>query len=200
MSIFYFIKFVYILFFAAILIIRLIYSLIEVGSPFPSFKNKKKFKEKILEWNPLIIFSFLIFISLKHILRNESFFPQSIDLFFQFNLIIKIFGAIIGLIGLFLLARGYYSLGHFWKIGIDQKFKAELITSGIFKYTRNPIYSFFNLFALSFFCLSGRLIYLIIFIILVINFHWEILREEKFLRGVFGEKYEEYFRKTPRYL
>jgi len=74
--------------------------------------------------------------------------------------------------------------------------KQELKFSGAFKYTRHPVYFFSILFLgfrpqMSFF-------YLVLFICCVVYFYVGSIYEEKKLLEVFGDKYKEYQKRTPR--
>lgn len=82
--------------------------------------------------------------------------------------------------------------------GLDN---SELVTTGIYRWSRNPQYLgwFLVLFGISLIGSSGlALLYTIIGIIL---FHFYIARiEEPYLERTFGEKYLSYKSKTPRYV
>jgi len=80
------------------------------------------------------------------------------------------------------------------------KQKTKLITSGPYGFCRNPAYvgvylSFFRIFLL-----LPSVIYLIGFCLFLINQHFRILQEEKFLAGSFGAEYEQYKQRAGRYL
>ena len=77
---------------------------------------------------------------------------------------------------------------------------SSLVTSGIFQYTRNPIYLGFLviLFGISFILenLSPWIIPFVFYIYITI---FQIKPEEKFLYSKFGELYSEYKKKVPRW-
>ena len=77
--------------------------------------------------------------------------------------------------------------------------KNKLLTTGIYSYTRNPIYSAFTILSLGLILISNNY-YLLILPILYYLFLTVlmILTEEKWLKEVFGSEYEEYKKKVNR--
>lgn len=81
----------------------------------------------------------------------------------------------------------------------DLKRQSKIITSGPFKYSRNPIYLGQLLFYLGA-CLALRSYYIIFLVIPFFYFLKTIIREEGFLEKHFGKDYLNYKRKTPRFI
>ena len=77
----------------------------------------------------------------------------------------------------------------------------QLVTDGLFQYTRNPIYLGFSISLLGIALLFGTLSALIpvLLFFLVANF-WYIPFEEKNMEMVFGQSYQFYKRKVRRWL
>jgi len=101
--------------------------------------------------------------------------------------------AVLTIISIILIIRSIRSL--------NPKLRGEtLITSGIYKYFRHPLYaaflSFFN-FGLA--VLLNNWIYLLWAILLHPVWHLLVREEEKMLEGLFPRDYEEYCRKTGRF-
>lgn len=92
------------------------------------------------------------------------------------------------------------AFGNSWRIGIDRENPGSLVTTGIFAYTRNPIFLSMDLILLGTFLVVPSIIYLLAMCLLFVAIHFQILEEEKFLRSEYGEVYEEYVRQTCRYL
>ena len=76
----------------------------------------------------------------------------------------------------------------------------KIITTGIYRYTRNPIYIFvwLVLFGESLFFTSLDLLYYLIFWIVIFNLLVRFA-EEPYMRAQFGEEYDIYCRKVPRW-
>jgi len=78
--------------------------------------------------------------------------------------------------------------------------KTKLITSGIYRFTRNPYFVSYLLMFASYTVFLQNLILLGLSILGFIFVHTMILREEKYLYSVHGDNYVRYTSKVPRYL
>ncbi|MBI29591.1 MAG: hypothetical protein CMI95_06890 [Pelagibacteraceae bacterium] len=77
----------------------------------------------------------------------------------------------------------------------------RIIKTGIYSYTRNPIYIAFVGFQLGMFLLFENIIYLISSILLFIWIHYMVvLKEEKYLEKKFGDSFVRYANNVPRWL
>ena len=85
-------------------------------------------------------------------------------------------------------------------MGIDRDMPGQLVTGGVFAWSRNPIFLFMNAYALGTFLLSGRLVFLVFALLAIAALHSQIRREESFLEDAYGEAYRAYRAATPRYL
>lgn len=112
----------------------------------------------------------------------------------------KILGVMIVTLGLVPFALAFISFGHSWRIGIDRQTPGSLVTQGIFRVTRNPIYVGFILFFAGIFLLNPTWFFLIFALLAVLAMHFQILREEQFLGAQYGVNYDEYRKRVPRYL
>ena len=125
---------------------------------------------------------------------HENFLPIiSLD-----TLILKYCG--IGLLSIAfiwtIIAQG--NMKNSWRIGIDTETKTELITSGLFEYSRNPIFlgmiiSLLGLFLTTPNALTG--LFLILGYVLI---QIQIRLEEEFLTKEHGQKYLDYKQKVRR--
>ncbi|MGI9951751.1 isoprenylcysteine carboxylmethyltransferase family protein [Moorellaceae bacterium AZ2] len=79
------------------------------------------------------------------------------------------------------------------------KARGQLVTDGIYKYIRHPQYAGFFLIIISFLIQWPTLITLIMGPILIWKYHSLAKSEEKEMLELFGEKYKEYLKTTPRY-
>jgi len=109
-------------------------------------------------------------------------------------------GALLVGAGLALFALALAAFGDGWRVGIDTDRPGELVTRGVFKISRNPIFVFMNAYALGTFLLSGRLVFLLFALLAAAALHAQIRREEAFLEEAHGEAYRAYRAATPRYL
>ncbi len=100
---------------------------------------------------------------------------------------------------LVLFALAFLSFGSSWRVGLDTQTPGALVTSGTFALTRNPIFVALNLWFSGIFLINGSLGFLIFALLAAIAMHWQILREEKFLTGLYGQPYRDYRARTARY-
>jgi protein-S-isoprenylcysteine O-methyltransferase Ste14 len=109
-------------------------------------------------------------------------------------------GVLLCLAGLFLLSLSLVSFGKSFRVGIDQTRPDKLVTTGIFAFSRNPIYVAFGFVLLGQFLLFSNWILLAYMVAAVWLFHRQILREEEYLRSHYGQPYLEYCDRVRRYL
>jgi protein-S-isoprenylcysteine O-methyltransferase Ste14 len=74
-----------------------------------------------------------------------------------------------------------------------------MVTSGIYKFSRNPAFLGFDLTYIGASLSFGNIIVFIMAVLTIIIMHLQILEEEKFLEVTFGNKYVEYKSKVGRY-
>ena len=76
----------------------------------------------------------------------------------------------------------------------------KLITDGILRYVRNPMYFGILLIYVAFLFLSISLICVGFFIIVFLVYNWMVNFEENILLDMFGEEYKEYRRKVSKWI
>jgi len=92
------------------------------------------------------------------------------------------------------------AFGHSFRIGIDEQTKDQLITTGSFAISRNPVFVAFILFFAGLFLAYPNMITLALLIFSTVMIHRQILREEKFLKTHYGKEYDDYCSRVRRYL
>ena len=115
------------------------------------------------------------------------------------NPTLKTIALIILTIGVLLLILSSIYLGKSVRIGLPNT-KTVLKQSGIYKYSRNPMYLGFNLVTLASMIYYSNWIVIALGLFSMITYHLIILGEEKFLTARFGEQYLIYKRDVHRYL
>lgn len=86
-----------------------------------------------------------------------------------------------------------------WRAGIPEADKTELVTGGIYRFSRNPAFLGFDLMYIGLLLAYFNLGHFLFAAYAVIMLHLQILQEEAFLTEVFGRKYLDYKRHTGRY-
>ncbi|HVO27744.1 MAG TPA: isoprenylcysteine carboxylmethyltransferase family protein, partial [Candidatus Margulisiibacteriota bacterium] len=114
--------------------------------------------------------------------------------------VVKILGMMAACAGLLIFALALWAFADSWRIGIDRNTAGALVTRGIFAWTRNPIYIALDLIAFGTFLLQGRAIFLVLTLALAGLLHYQIVREERYLAGAYGDAYRAYCAGVGRYL
>ncbi len=109
-------------------------------------------------------------------------------------------GVLLCVSGLCLFAAALVSFRTSFRVGIDTEHPDRLITTGVFAFTRNPIYVAFWLVLLGEFLVFQSIVFLLYFSASLWLIHRQVLREEEFLRGRYGQEYAEYCSRVHRYL
>ena len=123
----------------------------------------------------------------------------STQVFFESDLIAWV-GVALCVMGVLLLLLSLVSFGRSFRVGIDVDDAGQLITTGVFAFSRNPIYVAFGCVLLGQFLVFPNWILLIYLVAGVGLFHRQVLREEAFLREHYGQEYAAYCSRVRRYL
>jgi len=91
-------------------------------------------------------------------------------------------------------------MGQSWRIGIDPGHKAELVQSGVFRLSRNPIFLGMRLTLLGVFLILPNAISLAVLAMGEALIQIQVRLEEEFLAETYGEAYQSYRQKTRRWL
>ena len=147
----------------------------------------------VIQGNPLKIFVYLLVISY---VVGEFIFPKY-PIIYLFNMI--------GLIGLIVSLIFFYSGFNLFKsYKEDPKPSSDtnlLIKTGIFAYTRNPIYLAFVLFDFSMFLVFENVMYLLSSLGLFIWINNYVIKvEEDYLKNKFGDEFVRYCGAVKRWL
>jgi len=127
-------------------------------------------------------------------------FPDRLNVVLIHTQAARIIGAVVVVLALAIFVLAFLNFGESWRIGIDRQRPGPLVTGGIFSITRNPIYVAFNLFFIGIFLLNGTWFFLIFAPMAAVAVHFQILREEAFLKRQYAQNFDEYARCTARYL
>lgn len=84
------------------------------------------------------------------------------------------------------------------RVGIPKE-KTELVTNGIYRWSRNPAFVGFDLLYLSICLLFFNIPLLLVSIWAAVMLHFQILQEENHMKEMFGEDYIAYMKHTCRY-
>lgn len=114
---------------------------------------------------------------------------------------LRIGGAVIGAVGVAVFVVSVHEMRDSWRAGVPEKAETELITSGIYQYSRNPAFLGFDLVYLGILCMFLNWALLGITVLTILMFHLQIVNvEEPFMQEAFGEAYLNYQKRVCRYL
>jgi protein-S-isoprenylcysteine O-methyltransferase Ste14 len=102
--------------------------------------------------------------------------------------------------GLLMLLLSLISFGRSFRVGIDVDHPDALVTSGVFAWSRNPIYVGFFLVLVGQFLVFPNWVPLAYLVAGVWLVHRQVSREEEFMRRQYGEEYAAYCRRVRRYV
>ena len=128
---------------------------------------------------------------------------QLLSLIFGWNFapgFLRIIGIFLGFAGDFLFLAAVITMRDSWRAGIPSEDKTELISDGIYGYSRNPAFLGFDLMYIGILLAYFNALMLPFTILTVVALHLQILQEEKYLSGAFGMEYMNYRERTARYL
>jgi protein-S-isoprenylcysteine O-methyltransferase Ste14 len=109
-------------------------------------------------------------------------------------------GVLLCAAALLLMLWSLVSFRQSFRIGIDTERPDRLMTEGAFAVSRNPIYVAFIAMAAGQFLIFPNVILLIYLGAAAAVIHRQVLREEEYLRGHYGQAYADYCGRVRRYL
>lgn len=108
-------------------------------------------------------------------------------------------GIAIAALGVLIFAAAMVTMGDSWRAGIPEKDKTGIVTTGIYRISRNPAFLGFDLIYLGILAAFFNYLHLFFALFAVIMLHLQILQEERFLTDTFGTPYVAYKKCTGRY-
>jgi protein-S-isoprenylcysteine O-methyltransferase Ste14 len=111
---------------------------------------------------------------------------------------IKLTGIVLLLVSLMWTILAQAQMRESWRIGIDTEHPTELVQSGVFKFSRNPIFVGMTVTLLGLFLVIPNVGTLVTLLVGSILIGIQVRLEEEYLTRVHGEKYLEYRRGVRR--
>lgn len=109
-------------------------------------------------------------------------------------------GFLVGLLGDLFFLLAVVCMRDSWRAGIPDKDKTALVTTGIYKVSRNPAFLGFDLQYLGVLLLYCNPLTAVFSLFAIVMLHLQILQEERYLTEAFGAPYRTYCRRVFRYL
>jgi len=91
-------------------------------------------------------------------------------------------------------------LGASWRVGFDEAARPGLVTTGVYRFTRNPIYLALFVSLAGLLLLLPTWLSLVMFVGTVVAIRNQVHEEERFLRDKYGDEFTAYARRVGRFL
>ncbi|MBP3523651.1 MAG: isoprenylcysteine carboxylmethyltransferase family protein [Clostridia bacterium] len=109
-------------------------------------------------------------------------------------------GFCVGLLGDGIFLISVLCMKDSWRAGIPDQDKTELVTDGIYAFSRNPAFLGFDLQYIGVLLMFCNLLTGMFTVFAIVMLHRQILQEERHLTAAFGAEYLNYRRRVLRYL
>ena len=109
-------------------------------------------------------------------------------------------GFCIGMLGDIIFLVSVLCMKYSWRAGIPDKDRTKLVTTGIYRYSRNPAFLGFDFMYVGLLLMYFNLSMLVVSAFAIIMLHLQILQEERYLTENYGDSYREYRKHVFRYL
>ncbi|KAA2223153.1 methyltransferase family protein [Chryseobacterium sediminis] len=131
-----------------------------------------------------------------------SFFPEDVfsacKISFLEDITVQYIGFIVMILALIWVITAQIQMKNSWRIGIDNTTKTELVTHGLFRYSRNPIFLGMTISLVGFFLVIPTVIALMFLLIGSILMQIQIRLEEEYLMKEHGQIYTAYKKRVKR--
>lgn len=114
------------------------------------------------------------------------------------NTIIIVVSLLCSLLSILLFLLATITMKDSWRVGIPLE-KTNIVTNGIYKWSRNPAFVGFDLLYISNTLLYFNIPLLFSSIFAIVMLHIQIFQEEKFMLKTFNNEYKKYKKQTLRY-
>lgn len=91
-------------------------------------------------------------------------------------------------------------MGNSWRVGIDEENETALVRSGLFRFSRNPIFLGMQITLLGFFLAAPNAVTLLILVLGFVLIQIQVRLEEEFLTKTHGAEYENFRWQVRRWL
>ena len=109
-------------------------------------------------------------------------------------------GFCIGMVGDLIFLISVLCMKDSWRAGIPDRDRTELVTDGIYAFSRNPAFLGFDLQYVGVLLMFCNLLTASFTVFAVTMLHLQILQEERYLTAAFGRAYLDYRHRVFRYL
>ena len=109
-------------------------------------------------------------------------------------------GFCIGMLGDLIFLASVLCMKDSWRAGIPDQDKTALVTTGLYRFSRNPAFLGFDLMYMGVLLMYCNPLTAAFTLFAMVMLHLQILQEERYLTGAFGAAYQAYKAQVYRYL
>ena len=109
-------------------------------------------------------------------------------------------GFTVALVGDAVFLTATLSMRDNWRAGIPKQRETELVTDGIYAWSRNPAFLGFDLMYIGVMIMYFNVLTAVFTAFVIVMLHLQILQEERYMAEAFGDAYLAYKDRTFRYL
>jgi len=146
------------------------------------------------------IILFLEFLMIGIYCFGGDWYVYLLPIWYLENESLQLFGWILLHLSLIWIFIAQLQMKDSWRIGIDEKNKTELVTDGLFQFSRNPIFLGIIIVDIGILLLIPNALSLCIVALSVASIHTQVRLEESFLKKSFGKEYWEYCERVGRWI
>lgn len=143
----------------------------------------------VVTWGAIIVFSFFS----DHYQYLLPFWYLEYDT-------LKITGTILAIVSFLWIIISQYHMSNSWRIGINYKEETNLITSGVFRYSRNPMFLGVLICYLGNFFIAPNALTLLVLSITYVVLQIQVRLEENYLSETHKDEYLKYKTKVRRWI
>jgi len=143
---------------------------------------------------------FLIPVSHVFFYGGEQLYSYLLPARYLEHLPLKLAGITLCLLSLCWTIVAQWQMGNSWRIGIDEKTPAALVTNGVFSRSRNPVFLGMIVTSLGVFLLQPNAVTLLTITSAYLLIQVQVRLEEVFLMQQHGRDYAHYMDTVPRFL
>jgi protein-S-isoprenylcysteine O-methyltransferase Ste14 len=109
-------------------------------------------------------------------------------------------GLVVGFGSALLMFAAQMNMGPSWRIGIDPEARTPLVTQGLYRFSRNPIYVFVLATFAGFALLVPNVVTWLVVVGSLWGFRAQVLREERWLVETYGDEWRSYASRVGRFV
>ncbi|MCB0519868.1 MAG: isoprenylcysteine carboxylmethyltransferase family protein [Lewinellaceae bacterium] len=160
----------------------------------PNDDSAQGFIGKVFRWLFLMVLVALLVNALV-----PSWKPYLLPAYFLDIVFVKWVGLILLHLSLLMIIIAQYQMNRSWRVGFDEKQKTELITTGAFRFSRNPIFLGMLMTMAGLFLVLPNALTFAVMLLAYVVLQVQVRLEEVYLRQAHGEDYLEYGRRVGRW-